>query len=384
LFRHGFNMNQDGLKVIDGDPEALPEEVIPRLKTEEIARILQERIERGDYCSREFPPERDLASELGVSRMTARRAVQRLIDDRLLDRGPTGRIEAGRDETGRLRLAFLVPSLASQDVERWRLGIERAVAAANASVRTMLFIHWDDPAITEALDSSFDGLFLYPSCEIIPDRILRRLRTAGKSLVVLGRDLTALGLHSVDLFPPVFVQRLLDHLAEAGHRTVDCFNVQTRDSVIDQRIEQWSLWRATHRIAGRLLGDAIRAYDVPMASAYAQAGQLLDDLKFSAKAVFCTTVPAAVGLIRAMRDRNMTVGVDLSVCVANDEGLARYLCPSLTAIEMPDPVPFLGACLERMASPEQGWMGSLLMQASQWALFVGESTGPLTAERSIQ
>jgi LacI family transcriptional regulator len=346
-----------------------------RHKARQIQRILERRILFGDYHGRDLPSERELAQELGVSRMTARKAVKELVDARFLVRLPNGRLETNRKGAGQLRIAFLVPSLSSQDVEQWRLGIERAGSHLKAIVRTMLYVHWEDPAIGDALESLFDGVFLVPSCEKIPERVVQRLRTAGRAVAVLGRDLTAQGIPSIDLFPPVFIQRLLDHLAGEGHRGVDCFNIQTVDPVIEQRIEQWNLWRAVHRMGGSLLGMPIQPYDNPLAQAYEQAGRLLDEGLFKSSAVLCTTSPAAIGVVRAMRDRNIRVGSDISVCVVNDEGLGRYMSPSLTSIEMPDPLPYLAVCMEWMQRAGEGWIGSLLMQPQQLPLFIGESTG---------
>jgi DNA-binding LacI/PurR family transcriptional regulator len=361
-------------------PVAVPR---PRFKVEHIQRILELRIQHGDYQGRELPTERELAVELSVSRTTARKAVQRLIDRRLLERRPNGRVALHRKGSDGLRLAFLVPSLSSQDIQRWRLAVERVAESFHASVRTMLYVHWDDPVIVEALES-YDGTLITMSCEEVPQRILHKLRSAGRNVAVLGRDLSAAGIPSVDLFPPAFLQRLLDHLADQGHRGVDCFNIQTIDPVVQSRIEQWNLWRAVHRFGGRLLGMEIRAYDEPITQAYEQAGRLFDgkggpagNEGFTASAILCTTAPAAIGVLRAMHDRRMTIGAGgISVCVVNDEGLGRFMSPSLTSIEMPDPRPYLSVCMEWLQRSGEGWVGSLLLQPRQVPLFIGESTGP--------
>src|SRR5690606_15429828 len=120
-------------------------------------------------------------------------------------------------------------------------------------------------------------------------RLLKRIKEAEQSIVVLGRDMTAEGIPSVCLFPPSCVQRLLDVLGEAGHRSVDCFNVQTIDPVITGRIEQWTLWRAAHRIDGRLLGEPIQPYQSPLDAAYLQMKGILDRDELQATALLCTT-----------------------------------------------------------------------------------------------
>jgi LacI family transcriptional regulator len=107
--------------------------------------------------------------------------------------------------------------------------------------------------------------------------------------------------------------------------------------------------------------------------------KILSKNELKATALFCTTAIAAIGAIRALRDMGIKIGGDLSVCTVNDEGLARYMSPSLTCIEMPDPTPYIRMCLEQMQSSDNKWSGSLLTQPSQPEVFIGESTGPVKA-----
>jgi DNA-binding LacI/PurR family transcriptional regulator len=349
-------------------------------KIKQIQSILERRIRHGDYLLTGLPAERELSREVGASRMTARKAIERLMEKGLLQRQPNGRLTIKRDITETQAIfAFLVPSTSSGNVERWRLAIETAAREVHAQVRTILYVHWDDPVLLDAIEN-FDSVFLFPSGEEMPGRILARLREAGRSLVVLEHDLTAHNIPSIWLFPSFFTQRLLDILGELGHRTVDCFNVQTIDPVISNRIEQWNLWRATHRIGGRIHGEPVEPYtpyEAQLTWAYDHMCKILDKDGLKSTALFCTTAIGAIGAIRAMRDKGIKVGEDISVCTINDEGLARYLSPSLTCIEMPDPTPYIRMGIERMRSSDSDteWIGSLLTQPSQPQLFIGESTG---------
>jgi DNA-binding LacI/PurR family transcriptional regulator len=347
-------------------------------KTTQIQTILEHRIRHGDYLLTGLPAERELSLEVGVSRMTTRKAIERLMKKGLLYRQPNGRVAVCRDEAlGWQTYSFLVPSTSSGNIERWRLAIETAASNAHARVRTILYVHWDDPVLLDAIEN-FDGTFLFPSGEEMPARIIKRVRDAGRSITVFDQDLTAHGISSVCLFPASFTQRLLDILGELGNRSVDCFNVQTVDPVITARIEQWNLWRATHRISGRLHGEPVKPYtpyDTQLKWAYDQMCKILTNKELKATALFCTTAIAAIGAIRASRDMGIKIGEDLSICTVNDEGLARYLSPSLTCVEMPDPTPYISMCIERMQSSNNEWSGSLLIQPSQPEMFIGESTG---------
>jgi DNA-binding LacI/PurR family transcriptional regulator len=345
---------------------------------------MESRIVRGDYQSRTLPTERKLASELGVSRMTARKALQQLVQREVLHRLPGGELVENRQNRETLRIAVLVPTLSSRDLEMWRLGIDRASQQFGASPRTLLYIHWDDYTIEEAL-RTYDGVFMCPSCEPMPQSLLERLRKSECPVAVLGRDFSADGVPSIDLFPATVTQKPLDHLASLGHRAVDCFNVQTIDPVIDHRIAQWNIWRSAHGFGGRLLGEPIQAYGEPMLQAYEEARRLVAASMFASSAVFCTTVPAALGLIRAFRDVGVRVGKDRSVCVVNDEGLAPFVTPSITSVPMPDPTPYLATCIDWMkrrhgSDTDTRWIGPLLIQPSAVPLLIGESTGPALTE----
>lgn len=345
-------------------------------KGDDLREILEKRIRYGDYLLSGVPTERELAAETGVSRMTARKAMLDLIETGLLFREANGRVSARPPrENGTMQIGLIVPSLASPDVETWRLALDGIAGSFGVTVRTIMYLHWDDPVLPQALQA-LDGAFLYLSAEAVPESVLARIRSAGRPVVVIGDDLTAHGLPSIRLFCPSFIHHLLDILAELGHATCHCFNIQTIDAAIECRIAQWNLWRAHRRIPGKLLGHPIAAYQSPLAAAYAEMGRIFDAGELNATSLLCTTAPAAIGAMRALQDRGIRVGSDISICVFNDEGLGRYLIPSLTSVTMPDLAPYISVCLEWMQRNGDGWIGPLLLQPDRVALFRGESTGP--------
>ncbi len=343
-----------------------------------IANLLEKRIEYGDYAVKDIPPERELAIQTGVSRMTARKAIQVLIQKGFLVRQPSGRLDLNRQTAGgnrRLQLAFLEPAFHSLYADVWRGPVEIVADRLNASVRPIDFVHWDDPAIPDALNN-FDGVFLLPVSEEFSPEIIDILRKSRSPLVVFDHDLTEYGIPSAFIFPPVFVQNLLDHLDSLGHRHIDCLNTQPRDQICVQRIEQWNLWRAKHGYQGRLFDEPVPSYGFSWIQAYEVMGRLLDSGEFKASALFCTTQAVAIGAMRAMHERGIKVGEDVSVCAANDDGTCQYLCPSITCLKKPDIVPHITLCVEWMARGGKDWVGPLLLRSSSDPIFVGETTGP--------
>jgi DNA-binding LacI/PurR family transcriptional regulator len=347
------------------------------MKYSDFANVIERRIHRGDYVIRDLPTEIELALEIGVSRKTARRGLIQLMEQGLISRKPHGRLEINRQHerlAGRLQLAFLAPAYSSPDFERYRFAVERTAAKFQASVRAVDFVHWDDPSIPKTL-AGFDGVFLVLSSETIPEDVLQRISEA-RNLVVLDGDLSGRGVPSVQLLPPMFVHRLAEHLYDLGHRRIDCLNTQPRDEVISKRIEQWQLWQKVRKVEGTLIDEPVNPYEDVTPRAYETMKRRLDAGLFDATALLCITEPAMVGAMRAMYERGIRIGQDVSICSFDGSGRGRFQCPSNTSIQPPDAGAYLEVCLEWFLRKDEPWIGPLLIQPMEVPLFIGESTGP--------
>jgi DNA-binding LacI/PurR family transcriptional regulator len=345
-------------------------------KYDQLAEQLKKRILEGDYSLREIPAERKLAMESGVACMTARRALHHLVEDGILIRGANGRIEINRDRTNRnsrLQLAFLCHSFPATSIGRWSNMLAEAADEINAKVRTVIYTHWDDPAIVDSLDS-FDGVFLLPSSELMPAELISRFKAAKSPLVVLDRDMSGYGIPSIRQNSPVFLHRLLEHMEAQGRKNIACLNVQPCHVGIKERIEQWHLWMATRHLEGQLINEPVKSYKDPWPQAYDVIERLIKQNQFNCDALVCITAAAAVGAMRAMYDAGIRVGQDVAVGSFGGEGIAAYQVPSLTAIEPTDVSPFIKACFKWIASGGGAWNGPLLMQPTEPMLVVREST----------
>jgi len=339
--------------------------------------VLEARIRRGDYVVRELPTEFELAREFGASRKTARRAVQNLLDKGIVIRKRSGRLTVnGEHESmdGRLQLAFLSMSFYSTNAEAWRFAVSRSAERVGAVVRPIDFVHWQDPVILETLDG-FDGVFLMPNSEKIPDSILERFGEA-RHLVSLDNDLSQWNVPSIRLLSPRFIHWLGDHLYGLGHRRIDCLNTQPEDQVIEQRKEQWLLWQRVHNTEGRMISEPVAPYDHATPQAYRVMKQLLKTGEFTATALVCLTNAVATGAIRALQEEGLRVGQDVSVCAMEGETQARFQWPSRTVLEPPEPDLYINLCIDWFAKRTEPWIGPRLLEPSTLQLFQGESTGP--------
>jgi DNA-binding transcriptional regulator YhcF (GntR family) len=341
-----------------------------------VARLIKKRIVHGDYRIQPLPSERQLAREFEVNYMTVRRGLQLLIKEGLLERQPNGRIQVRNGGDARnlgARVALLVPMLMSSRVEEWRVAVEACTLSRQMALRTVLYVHWDDPVVVDAV-RGFDGVFIIPAAEDAPGEVLKFLQNPAHRVVMLDQNFTGHGLPSVMQFPALFVQNVLDHLASLGKTRIGCFNTQPEHEPVLERMDQWRFWMAAHGFRGELYSRPVESGRLASVHAYHYMNEILRSEGLRADALFCITAAAAMGVLRALADVGREAGRDLPVAAANGEGIAELFNPTLTSLTSPDMTPYLDYCLDWMLSEGKPWVGPLLMAPAQIPLYVGEST----------
>lgn len=341
-----------------------------------VADRLGERIRLGDYHLNSVPSERRLAHETGVSLMTARKAMQKLVDDGMLHRDDKGRARVNSESyrvTGLHQLAVVVPAYQSPEVQDWTNTLAYCVGQVDCVLRTVHYAHWDDPTLTRAL-RGFTGSFFLPLGERPPAHVMATIRSLDKPMVIINQDWTEVGLPSMRLYAPVAIQALLDHLYSIGCRRIGCYNVQPEDSIVMGRIQQWRLWMTRHGLQGPLVHRPVKPFENPLPAAHQSAGEVLDAIEPPLDAVLCVTEAAALGLSRAMTDRGLRPGADLSVCSVNSE-VGQYVSPSITSLSHPEIDTLVKACIDWMCeSPATPWIGPLMLEPKDLSVEVREST----------
>lgn len=339
-------------------------------------QMIEKRIAHADYVLVGIPGERQLAEELGMSRTTVRTAVQQLMEKGALVRHENGKLDVAEPENSQRRriIGFATAAMSSGDLDLWRQGVHAVLAGQAVTVRPVAYAHWADPTLQEAI-ARLDGLFFVAPAEKLPSWLTTKMVDSPCRVVILDQDETAAGLPSVTLFPPAAERKLFDHLRHLGHQRIDCLNTQAEDRVITGRIAEWRRYLEEHGLPGQLWGQTIQR---PLESAYQLIRDALREGRPVASALFCTTGPAAIGAMRALSEAGLQIGIDVSVCAVNGEGIGRYLLRSLTELESPPRALYLRRAAEWMLGEGQ-WQGPLLVKPEDIPLFEGESTGPAPA-----
>ena len=343
-------------------------------KYTEVMSVIKRRIREGDYLLDNIPGERKIAEETGVSYMTARRAVQELLDEEVLIRHPSGSLDVHPGFTKRNKPAevvLLCPAYPSSYLTQLRGFVSDFASKRSIGLRPAQFVHWNEKTVVEAVEQA-KGTFIIPYGPEIPARLIEPFQA--NKVVILDGDFTRDGLPSIRLFSDRCVERVLDHLYTLGHRHVDCINTQNRNPEIDRRIDIWESWLRRRGVKGDLWDDPAPVFTDPTIVAYRQMSRLIDEQQSKATAFIGTTCPAAIGAIRACWERDIRVGKDLSVCTVNIEPPAEFFCPSITGLNTPDLSEVLGQCFDWFGS-RLSWRGPELLEPKESILFEGESTG---------
>ncbi|MDR3708307.1 MAG: GntR family transcriptional regulator [Capsulimonadaceae bacterium] len=343
-------------------------------KYEQIGRLLKTRVRHGDYYLNEVPPERALAAEMGVSYMTARRAVQALIDDGYLFRQSNGRLAANPAISAEDKTIQVAVLLIGGILPNWgSYELEAAARKAGVRLRSVLANHWEDPTLIDAVNS-FNGAFLFPSTTAMQPstQVIQKLSNARKPVIILDADWSDKGFPSIQPFPPTALAGAMDYLASLGHTKIDCLNVQPIDATGLLRIEQWQTWQAQHSALGELFNLNFQGLVYEMAHAFMKAR--LEE-GYRPEAILCITVPAAIGSSRALCDFGIMPGKDVSLIAVNGEEVAEFVRPSITAIERASLTPPLVKCMKWLAAGEK-WSGPLNVETDEPQLVIRESTIP--------
>lgn len=348
----------------------------------QLVEMLQKRLYSGDYPLDDLPGERKLAADLGVSHMTARRAIKQLIEEGVLAQKPTGRLQAGRKllsaTKGKLQIAFLMPAFESVSSQLWYYTLSKLVTSQNGELRPVPYVNFYDPSITATLDAHYDGIFLTASAvHEVPQALERRLKEEAHRLVSVIFDLTYLGIPSLETSLPEHVDKLIAHLASLGHTRIDCFNTQPLDSISEGRIDQWKKSIEARGLAGTMHNYPVKPYEFPDVAALSRARKWFEGGVPEATAVLAITTAAAVGIMRAAHEKQIKIGRDLSLCVCDGTAeMAQLYVPSLTTLDNQNRHIPLSQGLEWIVSGGRDWKHPLRLVPGDVNVWPGESTGP--------
>ena len=284
-----------------------------------IADVLRERV-ASMKPGEPFGTEVAIADECGVSRMTARKAVNALVEEGLLERrAGVGLFVRGKGEVTR-RWRFIAGNLMWDPAikaasgarrEAQKIGAELELKDAGGDMRALL------AEIAALPDSGATGAIVFSVHAKAFDAAVHAVAEKGFPIVVVDEDLGKKVNVSCVVADNVVGGRLAaERIVSAGH----CRLAFIGDLVADTVRERWS---GFSKLAAELTGETPLKYDVK--------GE--DRLrKVRPTAVFCSCDAIARHAMRAFAEVGMQVPDDVSLVGFDDDPIAEWTTPALTTV----------------------------------------------------
>ncbi len=344
-----------------------------RAKYLEILEMLRLRIQRGDYQLDGFPSEQLLAEEVGVSYMTARRAVLSLIEQGYLKREFNGRINLpARSGKTPPVVALLLPAIGSNIYWDWYTALCELVEGMGGYVRLINYTDFNDRFFFDTVARNYYGVFIVNQ-EDFPRLNLDLLRKHRSRVVTLFNDYSRQGLACVDSSPVRGVSRLIKAEVAQGHRNIACLNVIGNSQIVQDNIAQWQQVTKKAGVQGKLCQQEADHTTIPEVAAYELTRSLLKG-KDRPTSIFCTSVAPANGVLRVARDLGLTPGHDISLVFYGSNRRARLFNPSLTCLQTEDKRIFLGKALKWLGTKERDFDGPIVFKPTRVRILKGESS----------
>ncbi len=353
-------------------------------KYTDIAQMVTRRIEQGDYPTDTFPSARKLASDVGVSYMTARKAIAHLAEAGQLQQLENGRMQIIRPRKSKRhepRFAFIMPALESFAFLEWLDRINHVVEKMGGNVRPVGYVHGEDKLITETLGADFDGFFIIPPPELSPLLKQQLERMVGR-VVVMWYDLTSMGHPRLDGGAFANIDRLVEHFQSRGCRRVDALCTQVKRSIgsTEKRISIWEKALKDRGMTGKLW-----RYDQPEVSiseqrAYELTQRMLKDKSGKPDALFCVTAQPTVGVYRALHDAGLQVGRDIAVGTFGAPERSQLMIPSLTTVNASPSQGNVELAIKWLLADRKPVLSSLHLEPEICEVIIGESTRDFVPE----
>jgi len=324
---------------------------------------LADAIRSGEYTvGQKLPGERTLATQFGISYMTARRAVSELVELGLLDRRPweglfvtaarvTEPNNSGNLTNGHHNLDIShTTGVATTTLNVFTIGHEpphvntlKRLASKYADSRGWFtrYVRIDHPGDEHAIGCILNGglsLLIIPDDATMRGRVGEAVQRANGRAVLIGNRMDNLGVPSVLADDTQAIGLAIQHLRRHGHTRIGMLCDYINHPVTSVQVAKWRSSFAAEcpskELEQRLIVVDTPRFECPTQNAYQRVGEYLRDRPGAITALVCTGDESAVAAMSACRDAGLSVPEGMSIVVSGDSSLAAHCNPALTCIDV--------------------------------------------------
>ncbi len=302
----------------------------------QLGRLLRQQIAEEAYVSGErFPSERELAGRYGINRVTARKAIEALVDEELLfrRRGMGTFVARQRDRTGESESRTHNVCVGLYDLEYITHPYFSITIKGIGEVLDLKGYHLqvstthrnsrrDDETFYMRVvrDKRVDGLVIID--QVITDGELLRLREKAAGLVLVDRELPGSGISCVLLDNRHGMRQIVEHLIDRGHKrmllvlnSLRFFNDREKLAGYREALEAHGIAYDDSLVTERSM-DALDGPEPPGAVIFGDDVRTLDGIK-------------------SIRQRGLRIPKDLAVASFMQTAITSQIEPSLTGCRAP-------------------------------------------------
>jgi LacI family transcriptional regulator len=309
-----------------------------RGRANEVLEALRARIASGRYkAGTPLPPERELAEDFGVARMTVRRAVGRLVDEGTVEGRPgIGNFVVGRDRNGTSTsraVGLIVPQIDNPFYATLARHMESELSLKGLNL-IVASTGQDADGVPRCLArmsrERVRGLVLAVGLESRTCKTARALGDLGIPIVLMGGAPPGLPYDLVRGGDPTGVELAIDHLVGLGHTRIGYLKaIALKRS--DGRLE---IARASLARRGLRTGHIVEV-DVPNFEGGKRGIDKLLARKSRPTAILTTNDITAIGALQRAAERGIDVPGELSIVGYDDIPMAAMAAVPLTTVSNP-------------------------------------------------
>lgn len=353
-------------------------------KYQQIVKLISRRIRNGEYSDRKLPAARTLALEMGVSYLTALKALRELRETGLIGYDRSRRKIAVGGAAERHPLVGVIAPF--WEYSAWMQAINEVTVELGGNVRFIAYSSDSDPLITEALSNPYD-LFFIVQPKHLNNRLLERMKKLGKRVVVLQSDMSGEGIRSLVGSSPAGVELLMQKLLDSGRcRRIDAVGSPGETDIeLEERLRVWRAFLRRHDLCGEFHNPGIQPFERSERKCRRMMLDLIDSGDLP-DALFCIVPSLAPGIYRACYERGIRIGKDISLFSFGELEFSRHLTPALATIGNTQTLKAVMRELLQQYLPGNTPDDRLLFQLTEFTLFPGESLAldkPVEAEKNF-
>ena len=348
-------------------------------------------IRKGEFAAGgRLPSERDLAERYDVSYMTARRAVETMVDDDVLERrGRSGTfVRASESEQNALRTIHLLCPAWDNSIARSFLYYGSQYLTEQEWNPVITYLRPGDETEAARVIESGAPVIMLPHGDAIKPSLLKALQGASDRAVVLARRLDHLGIPSVLADDAHAVRMGVAHLREQGHWNIGLVIDHTDDPIQRVQVATWHSALAVET-AGATEAQPTMVHDnllvkveLPYfgnlaACAYETVcAYLASPASSGVTALLCIGEEIALATVGACRDSAQPTPEKISVVQVGHSRLMGLITPPVTSVEL-SIAQHVGIAFEMLRQRMEGAVNPPLLRFVEPKLIVRQSVRAL-------